>query len=284
MRIDAHHHVWDLDVRDQDWIRGPRMAPIRRGFSAADLAPLAAVAGVGATVVVQTVADPDETPELIALAERDPLVAAAVGWTDLTAPDVADRLAALRALPGGRRLRAIRHGVQGEADADWLVRPDVLRGLRAVAGAGLGYDLLLLPRHLPGAARAAAEVPELTFVLDHCAKPPIASGEVEPWAADLRALAARPNVACKLSGLVTEADWEKWTVDGLRVYTEIVLDAFGPDRVMFGSDWPVCTLAASYAQVAEAAEQLTEHLSPAERERVRGGTAAEYYRLEGLLN
>jgi L-fuconolactonase len=278
--VDAHHHVWDLSVRDQEWITGPEMAPIRRNFSTADLAPVARANGIDRTVLVQTVPVPEETPELLRLASRDELVAAVVGWTELTAPDIGDALAALLAGPGGAAtLRGIRHGVQGEPDPEWLLRPEVLRGLRAVAEAGLVYDLLVLPHQLPAAARAAAAVPELVFVLDHCAKPLIAAGETSPWDADLRRLAKQPNTYCKLSGLVTEADPATWTVDGLRPYADTVLDAFGPERVMFGSDWPVCTLAADYGQVVDTTEQLTAKLSTAEQEQVFGGTAIAAYGL-----
>ena len=276
-RIDAHHHLWDLDVRDQDWITGDAMAPIRRSFSVADLA--GAAQGLDATVVVQTVTVPEETPELLAVADSNELVAAVVGWTDLTAPSVADDLAALTEGPGGRWLRGIRHQVQGEPDPRWLCRDDVRRGLRAVHGAGLVYELLTLPPQLPAAVQTVAALPEATFVLDHCSKPLIAAGTLEPWATDLRRLASYPNVTCKLSGLVTEASWSSWTVDDLRPYADVVLEAFGPDRVMFGSDWPVCLLAASYAEVVEAAEALTAGLTAAERAAVFGATAARVYRL-----
>ncbi|NGN64556.1 amidohydrolase family protein [Streptomyces sp. A7024] len=278
---DAHHHVWDLSVRDQEWITGAAMAPIRRDFAMADLEPEARAAGVTRTVLVQTVTVAAETPEFLALAAAHDLVAGVVGWTDLTAPSVAEELARLRELPGGEHLVGIRHQVQGEPDPRWLEREDVLRGLRAVEAAGLTYDLLVLPHQLPAAVTAARAVPGLSFVLNHLAKPPIAAGALEPWAADLRRLAALPNVAAKLSGLVTEADWRHWSVKDLRPYADTALDAFGPDRLMFGSDWPVCRLAASYAEVVEAAEALTDALSPAERDLFRSGTARRVYGLDG---
>lgn len=279
MRVDAHHHLWDLSVRDQDWITGPELQPLRRDFGVADLAPQARAAGVDRTVLVQTVTVPEETPEFLALAAESELIAGVVGWTDLTRPDAADELARLRELPGGRHLKGIRHQVQGEPDPNWLLRPDVRDGLVAVAEAGLVYDLVVLPHQLPACVRAAAEHPELTFVLDHLGKPPIATGELRPWATAVRALAALPNTVCKLSGMVTEADLAKWTVDGLRPYADTVLDAFGPGRLMFGSDWPVCTLAASYAQVVDVAEELTGGLGAQERAEVFGGTATRVYRL-----
>ncbi|WP_405877063.1 amidohydrolase family protein [Streptomyces sp. NBC_01136] len=277
--VDAHHHVWDLAVRDQAWITGPELAPLRRTFSLSDLRPLAERAGVGATVMVQTVTVPEETPEMLAQAASDPLVAGVVGWTDLTAPDVADTLARLRELPGGGRLVGIRHQVQSEPDPRWLVREDVLRGLSAVADAGLAYDLVILPHQLPAAAAAARRLPGLRFVLDHVGKPAIVAGALEPWASELRALAAEPNTFCKLSGLVTEADWHGWTVDDLRPFAATVLGAFGPDRVMYGSDWPVCTVAADYTEVLDAARALTVGLSVDERAGVFGGTAVNAYRL-----
>ncbi|MER5339650.1 amidohydrolase family protein [Streptomyces mirabilis] len=279
MRVDAHHHVWDLSVRDQDWITGPELQPLRRDFGVADLAPQARAAGVDRTVLVQTITVPEETPEFLALAARSELIAGVVGWTDLTRPDVADELARLRELPGGRHLKGIRHQVQGETDPEWLLRPDVRDGLAAVAEAGLVYDLVVLPHQLPACVRAAADHPGLTFVLDHLGKPPIATGALNPWATVVRALAELPNTVCKLSGMVTEADHAKWTVDGLRPYADTVLDAFGPGRLMFGSDWPVCTLAASYGQVVDAAEELTGGLGAEERAEVFGGTATRVYRL-----
>ncbi|MFI1869548.1 amidohydrolase family protein [Streptomyces jumonjinensis] len=277
--IDAHHHVWDLSVRDQDWITGPGMAVIRRDFSLDDLVPEARAAGVRATVLVQTITVPEETPEFLALAHRGELVAGVVGWTDLTAPGVADALAELKELPGGDRLVGIRHQVQGESDPNWLLRPDAQRGLAAVAAAGLVYDLVVQPRQLLAAAEAASRRPGLTFVLDHLGKPPIASGRYEPWASRVRALAARENTVCKLSGMVTEASWARWTTADLRPYAEAALEAFGPDRVMYGSDWPVCLLAAEYPEVMATARTLTDALTEAERAEVFAGTAARVYGL-----
>lgn len=277
--VDSHHHVWDLSARDQEWITGDALAPIRRNFSLADLLPDARAAGVAASVLVQTVTVADETPEFLALAQESDLVAGVVGWIDLTRPEAADTLARLRQLPGGRHLVGIRHQVQGEPDPQWLLRPDVRRGLAAVGAAGLAYDLVVLPHQLPACVKAAQDHPELIFVLDHLGKPPVASGALEPWAADVRSLAALPNTVCKLSGLVTEADPTTWTVDDLRPYADTVLDAFGPDRLMFGSDWPVCTLAATYAEVVDAAQQLTALLSESERAALFAGTATRVYGL-----
>ncbi|MEU5100331.1 amidohydrolase family protein [Streptomyces sp. NPDC020996] len=279
-RIDAHHHLWDLSARPQPWIDPATMAPLARSFTLDDLRPLLAAAGVASTVLVQSSASHEETVDLLAIAAADGSpVAAVVGWTDLTAPDVADRIAALRAAPGGERLAGIRHVVQAEPDPDWLNRADVLRGLRAVADAGLVYDLLTAPHQLPAALRAARALPGLRLVLDHLSKPPLTGGDLSGWERDVRALAALPDAYCKLSGMVTEAHWDSWTVDDLRHCADTVLDAFGPERVMFGSDWPVCLLAASYAQVAEAADRLTASLTASERTAVWAGTAASAYRL-----
>ncbi|MDT0392826.1 amidohydrolase family protein [Streptomyces sp. DSM 41921] len=273
---DAHHHVWDLSVRDQDWITGPELRPLRRDFTLQDLEPEARAAGVGRTVLVQTVTVPEETPEFLALAEQHDLIAGVVGWTDLTRPDVAAELARLRELPGGRYLKGIRHQVQGEADPGWLLRPDVLRGLAAVAAAGLVYDLVVLPHQLPACVRAAAALPGLTFVLDHLGKPPVATGALEPWASGLRALAALPNTVAKLSGLATEADPASWTVEDLRPYADVALEAFGPGRLMYGSDWPVSTLAGTYGGILDATRRLT---GPRDHAQILDTTAARVYGL-----
>jgi L-fuconolactonase len=274
MTVDAHHHVWDLSVRDQDWIA--EGSPLRRDFAVEDLLPEARAAGVDRTVLVQTVTVAEETPEFLALAAGHELIAGVVGWTDLTRPDVADELARLRELPGGRYLKGVRHQVQGEPDPEWLLRADVRRALAAVADAGLVYDLVVLPHQLPACTKAAAALPELTFVLDHLGKPPIASGALEPWARDIRTLAALPNTVCKLSGMVTEADPASWSVHDLRPYAHTVLEAFGPARLMFGSDWPVCTPTASYGEVLDLARQLTD---PQDHAQIFEATAVRVYDL-----
>jgi L-fuconolactonase len=250
--IDAHHHVWDLTVRDQDWISGPAMAAIRRNFTINDLQPLARAAGVTGTVLVQTVTVATETPEMLAIALAEQLVCGVVGWADLTSPALGDQLAELKAGPGGEYLVAIRHQVQGEPDRDWLRRGDVVRGLREVAAAGLAYDLVIRPEQLPSAEYAATVVPDLTFVLDHAGKPPIVTE-------------ARPGAA---------------TV-AFKPYAVVILEAFGAARLMFGSDWPVCLLASDYARVVELARMLMAGLSVTERENVFAGTAARVYGIAG---
>jgi L-fuconolactonase len=277
--VDAHHHVWDLVAHAQPWLDDPALAPINRTFDLAELIPEAAAAGVTSTVIIETDNIPGETEALLELAAGAPLVAGVVGWVDLTAPGVADSLDRLLERPDGSWLRGLRHQVQGEADPRWLERADVKRGLRAAAAAGLCFDVLTRPSQLPAAIAAVRAVPELAFVLDHCSKPEIRAGVSPSWEAAMRTLAAEPNIACKLSGLVTEADWGTWRVGDLRPVADVVLEAFGPERVMFGSDWPVCLLAASYKEVVDTACELTAALSPSERERVFAGTATSVYRL-----
>ena len=280
MIIDAHHHLWDPTVREYGWLAGDVLTPIRRPYRPDDLRARAKESGVDGTVLVQTVPDVGETVDFLGLADanRD-LILGVVGWVDLTDPDVATTLGALRAGRGGDRLVGIRHQAQDEADPAWLARPDVLRGLAEVAEADLAYDLLVLPHQFDSAITAVTEVPQGRYVLDHAAKPPIASGEREPWAGRIRELAGHANLACKLSGLVTEADWTQWTIDDIRPYADIVLAEFGPERVLFGTDWPVCELAAGYAGVTELARELCAGLSDAQRAAVFGDTAQRWYRL-----
>lgn len=277
--VDAHHHLWNLDEVPQPWITGEAMEPIDRSFSIDDLR--AAVGRrVDRTVMVQTVAAENETPLMLQTAQNSELIGGVVGWVDLTASDVATKLAALQARPDGAWLVGIRHLVQGEPDTKWLIRDDVIAGLGEVAAADLMYDLLTIPEQLPAAIEAASRLEELRFVVDHLSKPLIKDHQLEPWATDIRRLAKRSNVTCKLSGMVTEADWHNWTVEDLRPYAETVLEAFGPERVMYGSDWPVCLLAASYEQVIDTAETLLEGCTSSERAAVMGLTAVDSYRLD----
>jgi L-fuconolactonase len=275
--IDAHHHLWDPAGREYPWLAGAAMDPIRRPYTAADLRAVTKAAGVHATVLVQTMSSEEETVEFLATAVAEPVIAGVVGWVDLRAPDVGEHLASLRARGP---LVGIRHQVENEPDDDWLLRPEVVAGLSTVADAGLVYDLLVRPAQLPAAREVALRLPELRLVLDHAAKPSIAAGEWEPWASEVAALAERENVVCKLSGLVTEADWSGWEVAHLRRYVDHALAAFGPSRLLFGSDWPVCELAASYEVVLDAAIALTGSLSDAERLAVFEHNARETYALD----
>ncbi len=279
MIVDAHHHLWDPGLRDYPWMTGPAAhLAERRGLE--ELRAVTEPAGVGATVAVQAAMTEEETSWLLGLAaESGGLVAGVVGWVDLEAPGVAERIAELRAAPGGARLVGIRHQVHDEPDPEWLDRGAVRRGLRAVAAAGLAYDLLLFGEHLPAALRVAEALPGLALVVDHGAKPPIAAGGWEPWSTDLAALAAHERVHCKLSGLVTEARHDAWREDGVERYAARLLELFGAERLMFGSDWPVCTLAASYAEVLDLAAGALTGCSPAERAAVLGGNAARFYGL-----
>ena len=285
--IDAHHHLWDLEAREHRWLDGGQawasdeeLARLRRSFTVAELAPLAAAAGMTGTVVIQTVAEPWETPDLLALAGHG-LIAGVVGWTDLTAPDVAAALAALRELPGGLFLCGIRHPALAEPDPGWLARPDVLRGLAALAAAGLSFDIVILPHQLPAAVTAARSVPGLTFVLDHLGNPPADTGQpatTGPWAEAIASLAALPNVTCKLSGAHTSPA----RASDLAPYYRVVLGAFGPDRLMFGTDWPVSGLAASYAEMCGLYRELTADLGPADQDAIFDRTARRAYRLPPL--
>ena len=285
--VDAHHHVWDLSVRAQPWLDQDGLGPLRRNFTMADLEPHAAAAGVTSTVVVQTVIEPGETPELLALAAGNHLIAGVVGWVELASPAVADAIAALRDLPGAGYLVGIRHPVLVEPDDRWLARPGVLRGLAAVAEAGLVYDVVCAPRHLPAVVTAAASVPQLTFVLDHLGNPEGDEPGDGPWASAVRDLAALPNTVGKLSGVLSEAFPGRGAPGGtgggidplVRGYFDTSLRAFGPDRLMYGSDWPPCTLTSSYADVLAAARILTAGLSPAEQAAVFAATARRTYGL-----
>jgi L-fuconolactonase len=272
--IDAHHHFWDTTRNDYPWMTD-QQARIRRPFGPADLQPVLAAAGIDGTVLVQTRSDLDETREFLALAAEHDFVRGVVGWVDLTDSRVADQLQSVRT----QKLVAIRHQVHDEADAEWLLRSDVRHGLELVAREGLVYDLLVRTRELPAAIQVVRAMPAARFVLDHLAKPPFLSGDLREWSRLLRELARSENVVAKLSGLVTEADWQRWTVATLQPAVDVALEAFGPRRLMFGSDWPVSLLAASYEQVVETAEQLTAHLSEAERSQVFGETAMRVYRL-----
>jgi L-fuconolactonase len=263
--VDAHHHLWDTAARSYAWMDGPWADPIRGRF---DLSRYAGEVGSPASVAVQAVMEEAETYELLAAP-----VAGVVGWTDLTAPDVTARLADLRA---AGPLVGVRHQVQDEPDPDWLLRPSVLRGIAAVGEAGLVYDLLVRPPQASAALEAVRRLPSVSFVLDHAGKPDIAAGVWEPWATWILELAALPNVTVKLSGLVTEAA-EDWKPADVLPYARHVLSAFGPGRVMYGSDWPVCTLAASPASVLALA---TEAVPPADRAAVFGETARRVYELD----
>ena len=275
-RIDAHHHFWER--AEYPWMTD-EMAVIRRAFGPDDLRAELDAQGIDASVVVQTRTSLDESHELLAIAADQPFVAGVVAWVDLTAADVADVIAGLRIGPGGQRLVGIRHLVHDEPDPDWLLRADVRRGLAAVEAAGLAFDLLVRSRELPAAFATARRFPRLSLVLDHLAKPPIASGDITAWARGLLPLAELPNVSAKISGLVTEAAWHSWSIDDLRQPVELAVDAFGPHRLMLGSDWPVCLLAGTYADIRAATLELLAELPPHDLDEIMGGTAVRVYHL-----
>lgn len=280
-RIDAHHHLWDLSVRPQPWTEP--FPDLRRSFSFEDLRPELQRADIDSTIVVQSADLSPETRELLELASKVPQIRGVVGWIDLQGEDVAQQAAALRGGPGGQLLVGIRHGVQSEPDPQFLARPAVRHGLATLAELDLTYDMLVKPWQLPGVIDAAAALPSLRIVLDHFGKPDLRHGLSDSWRRQLIRLAAQPSVAVKLSGLVTEAS-PGWTVDDLRPAVEQVLQAFGPARIMLGSDWPACLPAATYQQVIDVARDLIATCSPDERARIEGGTAAEWYRLASQVH
>jgi L-fuconolactonase len=276
MVVDAHHHFWDPAHRDYPWM-GDELAAIRRRFDPGDLKPLVDASGIDRTVVVQTVSSLEETREFLRAAAENEFIAGVVGWVDLTDRSVAKTLAGLKRSEGGGFLVGIRHQVHDEPDPEWLLREDVQRGIAAVGEAGLVYDLLVRTRELPAARETVKRHAGMRFVIDHAAKPRIAAGaRDEAWEKALAPLADSANVACKLSGLVTEADWKSWSPRGLEPYVNRVLDLFGPERCMFGSDWPVCLLAAPYADVVEAIRSLAD-----DDANIFGETATRVYGLAG---
>lgn len=278
-RIDAHHHFWDPTRHVYPWMEGEAMDPVRRAFTPADLAAVLESEGVAGTVLVQTVSDVAETREFLEVAAREGFVRGVVGWVDLTSPSIGDDLDALLDGPAGSRLVGIRHQVHDEPDPRWLCRDDVRHGLACVQARQLAYDLLVRSRELPAAVETVAAFPELRFVLDHIAKPRIVDGHDEQWSERMPRLAALPNVSVKLSGMVTEADWARWTGADLRPFVQAVVDWFGTDRVMFGSDWPVCLLAGSYHSVSAGLAQALGSLSAAEQDLVYRKNALTAYRL-----
>jgi L-fucono-1,5-lactonase len=276
--IDAHQHVLDPEREPYAWMTA-ELDVLRRPHPLDELLPQLAAAGVDGTVVVQARTTLDETRHLLALAAAAPIVLGVVGWADLADPAIGDVLAELRVGEGGDRLVGIRHPVHDEPDPGWLLRPAVRRGIGIVGRSGLAFDLLVRPRELPAAVELVRSEPGMRFVVDHLAKPPVADGALEPWAGLLADLAAIPNTWCKVSGLVTEAAWDAWTIDDLRPYVDRALERFGARRLLYGSDWPVCLLAAPYATVIATARALTDGLSGAERTAVFGGNAEDVYRL-----
>ncbi|HEV6953627.1 MAG TPA: amidohydrolase family protein [Promicromonospora sp.] len=276
--VDAHLHLWELARHPQPWIDPATMGEIARDFTVADAAAELGSHGIAAGVVVQADNSLSETEDLLAGAADGGVVAAVVGWVDLTG-DVPAQVAHLRGLPGGDALVGVRHLAHLEPDPAWLLRPDVVAGLRAVARAGLRLELVVRAHQLPVVTELVDALPDGTFVLDHLGKPPLLAGgaELERWRTDLARLAERGSVVAKVSGLVLEADHEQWTAESLRPAVDHALETFGPDRLMFGSDWPLVRLTRGYTAWREAYGRLTDALSPSEQEAIDHGTARRTY-------
>lgn len=274
MKIDAHQHFWHFDPVRDSWITED-MSVLRRDFLPDELQPLLGAAGIEGSVAVQADQSEDETHFLLRLAEDHPFILGVVGWVDLLAPKLGERL---EYFSGFERFRGVRHIAQAEAD-HFLARGDVVRRIGLLRDFGLTYDLLVYPQQIPAALSLLDRLPDQPFVVDHLAKPLIREGRMEPWAGLIKELANHPNVWCKVSGLVTEADRGGWRREDIRPYLDVVFEAFGPDRLMFGSDWPVCLLAASYQEVWELVDGYAGHLSAAERGNLFGGNAASFYGL-----
>ncbi|MDA1257740.1 MAG: amidohydrolase family protein [Chloroflexi bacterium] len=273
--VDSHHHFWDLSKLDYAWMP-PGDSVLRQNRLPADLKPLIEGVGVQKTVIVQAHSSLEEAHWLLKLAAENEFVAGVVAWVDLTDPGVGSTLDQLQRDP---YFKGVRHIWHDEPDEAWIMRPDVLRGLRELASRDIPFDLLPRPRHLPYIPRLLDAIPELRTVVDHIAKPLISEGLFDPWESDLRRVAEIPGVYCKVSGMVTEADTENWKPDDLTPYVSRVVEMFGHDRLMFGSDWPVCTLAGTYEQVFRAAEHALGPMSDANRAAVFGGNAERFYGL-----
>lgn len=276
MRIDAHQHFWNYSVAEYPWI-GPGLERLARDYQPPDLAPLLAGEGLDGSVAVQARQSVEESRWLLALAEAHPLVKGVVGWVDLRSDRVGDDLCVLAANP---KFVGVRHVVQDEPDPRFVLGEGFIRGLRQLHQHGLTYDLLLYPNQLPAAIELVGLLPEQPFVVDHLAKPRIAAGEIEGWDRHIRAIARHKNVYCKVSGMVTEAARQGWNRDDFTPYLDVVLEAFGPERLMFGSDWPVCLLAGEYADVAAIPRDDFSRLSATEQRMIWGDTAARFYGLE----
>ena len=275
MYIDAHQHFWKYNADEYGWI-DDSMAALRRDFLPENLQPELEISGVRGAVVVQTRQTLEETRWLLELADRTPSILGVVGWVDLQSPDLRSQLKALSRSP---KLVGVRHIVQSEPDDQFLLRPEFLRGVSVLEEFDLAYDILIYTRHLPVAAEFVERFPRQRFVLDHLAKPPIKRGEIDVWAQGIRRLAQFPNLYCKLSGLVTEADWQNWKPEQIDPYLEVAFAAFGPDRLMIGSDWPVCLVASSYTRAMQVVKNYVDRHEPQHREAVFGGNAQRFWRL-----
>lgn len=275
IRIDTHQHFWRYRPEHYGWI-DEAMGALRRDFGPADLEPALKAAGVGGTIAVEARGHVEETDQLLAIAERTPFVRGVVGWLPLTDPKLGELLERYASRP---KLRGLRHWLGASNDLSYMFGEALHEGLARLASTGLSFDLMLWPPQLGSVAAFVDRHPQQVFILDHFAKPYIRAGEVEPWRTQLRELGRRPHVYCKVSGLTTEADWRAWQASDLEPYLDAALEAFSPRRLLFGSDWPVCTLATGYERWAQTISSWASRLSAGERDRILGGTALEVYRL-----
>ena len=280
MRIDSHHHIWDLNVRPQTWMKGGELKPISRTILMNELEPELEISKIDYTVIVQTVPTIDETPEFLDLSLSHPKVCAVVGWLDLESGDIRPVLEKYLAHAGGKNLVSIRDMAQDKDDPNWLIRGDVVKNVHRIAEAGLTFDILTKPPQLAAAVKLVKQSPNNIFVLDHISKPYIAKGEMKPWADQISEIASYENVSVKVSGLFTEANWSNWSNESFKPYLDHILKSFTPDRMMFGSDWPVCLLAASYGQTIDLMEEFAKDFSKSEQESFWAGTAKRFYRLK----
>ena len=279
MRIDSHHHVWDLSVREQGWMVGEALNPIKRNFSINDLRQAITGCGIDKTVVVQTVTNYDETPELLELADTDDLVAGVVGFLKIDAEDAISHLDSYQSLRGFKYLVGIRDIAHDYEDVKYLSKPQVIKNVQELGKRGLVYDLLTKTPHMRAAIDLVKACPNTKFVLDHISKPYIAKGDMQPWADQITELASFENVVVKVSGLFTEADWKNWKKEDFWPYLEHITKSFTPNRMMFGSDWPVCLLAATYKQSIDLVEEFTSKFSESEKNAFWAGTANKAYGL-----
>ena len=279
MRIDSHHHVWDLSVREQGWMVGDALNPIKKNFSINDLRQAITGCGIQKTVVVQTVTNYDETPELLELADTDDLVAGVVGFLKIDASDAISYLDKYESMRGFKNLVGIRDIAHDYEDVKYLSKPQVIKNVQELGKRGLVYDLLTKTPHMQAAIDLVKACPNTKFVLDHISKPYIAKGEMQPWADQLAQLASFENVDVKVSGMFTEADWKNWKQRDFWPYLEHITNSFTPARMMFGSDWPVCLLAATYRQSVDLMEEFTKSFSEAEKNNFWAGTANRAYGL-----
>ena len=273
--IDSHHHFWDVSRLDYPWMP-PGPSVVRRNYLPNDLKPLIDEACIHKTVLVQAQQSLEEANFLLDIAESTDFVAGVVAWADVRSPTVGDDLDALMKRD---KLVGVRHQVEDDPDDDWLIRDDTIRGLHEIAARDLAYDMLVRPRHMNRVPTVAEKVPNLRIVIDHIAKPLIAQGVIRPWDALMKDIADIPTIHCKVSGMVTEADHSNWKVSDLTPYVSHVREVFGMERIMFGSDWPVCLFAASYKQVVEAAIEAVGPMTEQERDAFMGGNAARFYKL-----